>query len=158
MTAQGLDLVSYQDAITAHIRALYPDYDVEEDTLIDDAILYRDIRGKMPAYIILRYGPKLPKRREKSFAGERSDGYYATVDVMAIASRGRIARQLCDAVTNDLIGWAPDGTAPMSIQDDGGMFAAFVVSSNEVRPTRSLASQRVRFSVNGTNVGYSPRP
>jgi hypothetical protein len=158
MTGTGLDLVSYQDAITAQVVALYPDYDVIEDTLDDDMVLHRDLRGKMPAYIVLRYGPKLPKRRGKSFAGPRHDEYYATVDILAVASKGRIARQLCDAACNDLIGFKPDGVAPMSIQDDGGMFAAFVVSSNEARPTRSLASQRLRFNVNNTNIGGDARP
>lgn len=158
MVAQGLDLISYQEAITAQVQLLYPTYDVIEDTVDDSAVLERDFRGKMPAYIILRYGPKLPKRRGKSYAGPKFDEYYATVDVMAIASKGKIARQLCDAVTNDLIGFMPDDNSPMTIQDDGGMFAAFVVSSNEARPTRSLASQRLRFNVNNSNIGYIARP
>jgi hypothetical protein len=155
---EGLDLYSYQEAITAHVKTLYPDYDVIEDTLEDDLVLTRDINGKMPAYIILRYGPMLPARRGKSFAGPRHDEYYATVDMMAIANKGNIARKLNAAMTNDMIGFKPDGTAPMTIQDDGGMFAAFVVSSNEARPTRSLASTRMRFKVNTNNIGYNPRP
>ena len=155
---QGLDLYSYQEAITAQVKALYPDYEVIEDTLEDDRVLTRDINGKMPAYIVLRYGPMLPKRRGKSFAGPRFDEYYATVDVMAVASKGNIARQLSNAACVDLIGWKPDGVSPMTIQDDGGMFAAFVVSSNEARPTRSIASERMRFNVNTNNIGYTPRP
>lgn len=160
MTGTGLDLYSYQEAITAQVKALYPGYTVLEDTLEDDRALTRQPTGKMGAYIILRYGPKLPKspRRGKSFAGPRHDEYYATVDVMAVANKGKIARRLCDAVTNDLIGFRADGVAPMTIQDDGGMFAAFVVSSNEARPTRSVASQRMRFNVNGVNVGTTARP
>lgn len=158
MSGTGMSLVTYQDAITAEVERLYPDYDVYEDTLDDDHILKRDLKGKMPAYIILRYGPKLPKRRGKTFKGAMHDEYYATVDVMAVASKGRIARVLCDAVTNDLLQFRPDDVAPMSIQDDGGMFAAFVVSSNEVRPTRSLASERLRFNVNNRNIGTNPRP
>ena len=38
------------------------------------------------------------------------------------------------------------------------MFAAFVVSSNEARPTRSIASQRLRYNVNNVNVGQLPLP
>lgn len=157
-TPQGLDVVSYQDAITARVKSLYPDYEVLEDTLDDDTVLKRDFNGKMEAYIVLRYSPILPKRRGKSFAGVRHDEYYGTVDIIAVGSKGRIARLLSSAVLNDLLGWSADGISPMSIQDDGGMFAAFVVSSNEARPTRSLASQRLRFNVNNVNVGYSPRP
>lgn len=159
MSGYGLDLISYQDTITAEVKRLYaPDFEVLEDTLADDHILTRDKMGKMDAFIILRYGPKLPKRRGKSFAGVRHDEYYATVDVMAIASKGRTARYLCDAVTNDLLGFKPDGVSGMTIQDDGGMFAAFVVSSNEARPTRSIASERLRFNVNNTQIGTTGRP
>lgn len=156
---EGLDLVGYQDAITARVTELYgANYDIVEDTNDDSAALTRTLEGKMGSYIILRYGPKLPSRRGKSLAGARHDGYYATVDIMAITSKGRKSRALCDAVTNDLIGWAPDGVSPMSIQDDGGMFAAFVVQSNEARPTRNIASQRMRFNVNTNNIGTDARP
>lgn len=155
---EGLDLYSYQEAITAHVKSLYPDYNVIEDTLDDDYVLQRDPMGKMPAYIILRYGPMMPVRRGKSFAGPRLDEYYATVDVMAIGSKGNIARRLSAAVTQDLLGWSADGFAHLTLQDDGGMFAAFVVSSNEARPTRSIASQRFRFPINTNNVGKITRP
>ena len=156
--AKGLDLVGYQEAITAEVKRLYPDYEVIEDTLEDDRAMGRDLNGKMPAYIVLRYGPMMPKRRGKSFKGALHDEYYGTVDIMAVASKGNIARRLCNAVLVDLMGYRPDGVAPMGLQDDGGMFAAFVVSSNEARPTRSIASQRLRFNVNNTGIGESLRP
>lgn len=155
---EGLDLVAYQEAITAEVERLYPDYEVIEDTVEDDRAMERDLNGKMPAYIILRYGPLMPKRRGKSFKGVKHDEYYGTVDIMAIASKGNIARKLCTAILLDLMGFKPDGNAAMGLQDDGGMFAAFVVSSNEARPTRSIASQRLRFNVNNVNVGVTPRP
>lgn len=156
--AEGLDLVAYQEAITARVEELYPDYEVIEDTVEDDRAMMRDLNGKLPAYIILRYGPMMPKRRGKSFKGVLHDEYYGTVDIMAIASKGNIARKLCNAVMTDLLSFRPDGNSPMGLQDDGGMFAAFVVSSNEARPTRSIASQRMRFNVNNVNVGTTARP
>lgn len=156
--AEGLDLVAYQEAITARVKELYPNYEVIEDTVEDDRAMMRDLNGKMPAYIILRYGPMMPKRRGRSFKGVLHDEYYGTVDIMAIASKGNIARRLCTAVMVDLLAFRPDGNAAMGLQDDGGMFAAFVVSSNEARPTRSIASQRLRFNVNNVNVGSVMRP
>ena len=156
--AEGLDLAAYQEAITAYVKTMYPTKEVIEDTLEDDHILERTPTGKMPEYIILRYGPMMPKRRGKNFGGVLKDEYYGTVDIMAIASKGNIARKLCTAVMLDLLQFRPDGNAPMSLQDDGGMFAAFVVSSNEARPTRRIASQRLRFNVNNVNVGHTPRP
>lgn len=156
--AKGLDLVSYQDAITAEVERIFPDYEVIEDTVEDDRAMMRDLRGKMPAYIILRYGPLMPKRRGRTFKGVMHDEYYGTVDIMAIASKGNIARKLCTAVMLNLLPFRPDGVSAMSLQDDGGMFAAFVVSSNEARPTRSIASQRLRFNVNNTSIGEFPQP
>lgn len=155
---EGLDLPAYQDAIVAEVKRLYPTHDVIEDTLEDDRPLHRDLTGKMPEYIILRFGPMMPKRQGKSFRGARHDEYYGTVDVMAIASKGTMARRLGNAVMTDLLGFRPDGNSGLTLQDDGGMFAAFVVSSNEARPTRSVVSHRMRFNVNNVNVGTTPRP
>lgn len=155
---QGLDLYGYQEAITAEVKRLYPGYMVLEDTVEDDRALTRDFNGKMEAYIILRYGPLMPKRRGKSFKGSMHDEYYGTVDVMAIASKGKMARRLSSAIAVDLLQFRPDGLASLMLQDDGGMFAAFVVSSNEARPTRSVSSQRMRFNVNTNNIGHTPRP
>lgn len=155
----GLNLPLYQDKITAEVERLYGDeFEVIEDTLADDQVMYRDFRGQMPAYIILRYGPMMPKRRGRTFAGPKQDEYYGTVDVIAVAAQGKTSRRLAAAVANDLLGWKPDGTAPMILQDDGGMFAAFVVTNNEVRPTRTMASQRMRFNVNNRDVGQTARP
>lgn len=158
MAAEGLDLFSYQEAITAEVQRLYPGFEIIEDTVEDDRIMERNPRGKQGAFVILRYGPMMPKRRGKSFKGNLHDEYYATVDIMAIASKGNVARSLCTAIMIDMLQFAPDGVSKMSLQDDGGMFAAFVVSSNEARPTRSIASQRLRFNVNNKNVGATPRP
>ena len=44
---EGLDLYGYQQAITSRVKALYPDYEVIEDTLDDDKALTRDLNGKM---------------------------------------------------------------------------------------------------------------
>lgn len=155
--AVGLNLIGYQDAIMARIKTLYPDFDIYEDTLDDDAVLKRDIRGKMEAYLVIRFGPIMPKRRGRSFKGALHDEYYGTVDVMAVASSGRIARTIAPAVATDLLSFRPDGVSAMTLQDDGGMFAAFTVSSNEARPTRSIASQRLRYNVNSKKIGTTPR-
>lgn len=149
----GLDIVAYQDAITARVRELFPDWEVIEDTLEDDRVLKRDMDGKMEGFYVLRYGPIMPKRRGKSMKGNLHDEYYGTVDVMGVAPKGRIARQMAATAATHLLPFKPDGVAAMSLQDDGGMFAAFVVSSNEARPTRSIASQRLRFNVNNRNIG-----
>lgn len=155
--AVGLNLIGYQDAITEHVKALYPDFEVIEDTLDDDAVFRRDFHGKAEGYFVIRYGPLMPKRRGKSLKGPLHDEYYATCDIIGVTAKGRSARALAQACAVDLLSFRADGVSGMTLQDDGGMFAAFVVASNEARPTRDLASQRLRFNVNNKAVGTTPR-
>lgn len=157
MAASGLNLTEYQDAVTEYVKLMYPGYEIIEDTLDDDHAVKRDFNAKMEPYVILRYGPMMPKRRGKSFKGALYDEYYGTVDVMTVAPKGNMARKFVAAIVGDLLSFKPDGVAAMTLQDDGGMFAAFVVSSNEARPTRSIASQRFRFNVNNKDIGTTPR-
>lgn len=152
---EGLNLIAYQRAIENYVRSLYPNFDVETDTLDDDHIFNRDANGRSEQFIVLRFGPMLPKLRGKSMAGPRHDEYYSNVDVLAVAADGDSARFLCNAVWNDLLGWAPDGIASIGIPDDGGAVNAFAVAHNEARPTKIVAAQRLRFNVNSKNVGAS---
>jgi hypothetical protein len=155
--ASGLRLIGYQDAITARIKALYPNFEVIEDTLTDDRIFDRDVNGVFEQYIVLRYGPMFPKIRGGALAGVRHDEYFSTFDILAVAANARDARYLCAAIVDDMLGWSPDGSAPITLRNDGGAINAFVVQSNEARPTRNLASQRMQFTVNSVDVGGSLR-
>ena len=155
----GFDIVSLQDAITAEVEAFIPLVTVFEDTIPDDEALPFDENGNLQPYIVLRYGPIRPSYTGGSLMGPRYDEYWASCDIVAIAPRGRIARQLNAAVVDHLIGFKPDGVSPMSQRTDAGDPAQFVVSSNESRPTQFIASTRLRYTVNGTNIGASiPTP
>ena len=149
----GLDLVALQDNIVAHVKTLVPDTNVYEDSTPDDNSLEVDEFGKVRPYVVLRFGPLRPSYSGKSLRGPRHDEYWASCDIAAIASKGRLARLLNMGLVDALIGYKPDGVSPMSMRTDAGDPAQFVVSSNESRPTQFIASTRLRFSVNAENPG-----
>lgn len=153
----GFDIVGLQEKITAKVKETFPNTLVLEDTIEDDRSIPRDDFGKVIPYFILRYGPIKTKRREKSFMGPRADGYFGTVDVIAVASMGKIARRMNAAMVDRLIGFRPDGVNPMSLRGEEGDPSQFVVTSNEARPTQNVASTRMQFGVNTRNIG-APAP
>lgn len=156
MPAEGFNIVAYQDNIVARLKSVLPNTEILEDTIPDDKPFPRDANGKAVPYIVLRFGPILAKHRGKSFMGARHDEYFATCDIMAVAPNGRMARQVCMIATDRLMGWAPDGVAPMGLRDDGGSAVQFVVASNEARPTMMIASTRMQYSINSKGVGTAP--
>jgi hypothetical protein len=154
----GIDIVTVQDNITAQVKIIAPNTPVYEDTIPDDAQLPRDNQGLLVPYIVLRYGPIRPSYTGKGMAGPRHDEYYATVDVMAVSSKGRRSRQINGAVVSNLIGFKPDGASPISMRTDAGDPAQFVVSSNEARPTQMVSSTRLKFNLNTLSVGSPVTP
>lgn len=153
----GFDIVSLQDNITAYVESL-TEAQVFEDSIPDDASLPMDENGKIEPYIVLRYGPIRPSYTGKSFGGPRMDEYWASCDVLAISGNGRISRILNNGLVDALIGFKPDGVAPMHQRTDAGDPAQFVVSSNESRPTQYISTTRLRYAVNARDVGAPLNP
>jgi hypothetical protein len=149
----GFNIVELQDAITAQVKALFPNTEVFEDTIPDDANLPQDETGKLVPYIVLRYGPIRPSYTGHSFMGPRYDEYWASCDLIAISGNGRVSRKLNAALVGQMIGFKPDGTYPMQMRTDAGDPAQFVVSSNESRPTQYVSTTRLRFGVNAVDPG-----
>lgn len=154
----GFNTKEQQDAIVARLKAFLPNTPMFEDTIDDDAALPRDLNNKLIPYQVVRFGPMKASRRDKSFMGPRFDGYFGTCDVMAIAPKGTIARDINQWQVDALLGFKPDGTNPMSLRSDEGDPSQFVVTSNEARPTQNVASTRMKFTINNKDVGASPTP
>lgn len=148
----GFDIVSLQDAITTQVKSLVPDTLVLEDSIPDDFQLPME-GTKIKPYVVLRFGPLRPSYTGKSLRGPRHDEYWASCDIVAIAGNGRTARLLNAGLVDAMIGFKPDGVSPMQMRTDAGDPAQFVVSSNESRPTQFIASTRLRYTVNSTDVG-----
>lgn len=155
----AFDIVDLQDNITAYVQSLIPNTTIFEDSIPDDEALPFDANGKLEPYVVLRFGPMRPSYTGKSLRGPRLDEYWASCDIVAIAPKGRTARQLNAGLVDSCIGFKPDGVSPMQMRTDAGDPAQFVVSSNESRPTQYISSTRLRYTVNALNVGaYSLTP
>lgn len=147
----GLGLVPLHDAITARVKATLPNTPVHEDTLPDEVMPQRDADMQMIPYIVLRYGPlRKAYGTGEALAGVRHDNYFGTVDAMAVAPTGRMARQVFDILVDCLVGFQPGGGGSISLE---GAASNFVVSSNEARPTQMVCMVRMKFPANGVNVG-----
>jgi hypothetical protein len=147
----GFALVPLTDAITATVESYLPGYAVYEDTLPDEASITVDpTTAQMVPYIILRYSPLRESIGSGSIAGVRYGDYYATMDIMTCAPAGRMSRQMLDIITDHLLGFNPGGGGEMKLE---GGASQFVVSSNEARPTQFVCTVRMRYNVNGNDVG-----
>lgn len=154
----GFNIIEQQEAIVARLKAALPNTPLVEDTTEDDKVMQRDLNDKLVPYQVVRFGPMKASRRDKSFMGPRQDGYFGTVDVIAVAPLGKIARRINEWQVDALLGFKPDDTNPMSLRSDEGDPSQFVVTSNEARPTQNVASTRMKFTINNKDVGASPTP
>jgi hypothetical protein len=152
----ALQVTPIHDAILARVKATLPFTPIFEDTVPDEVSIPSDTNLEFKPYGILRFGPLRPSYGGGwAVAGPRHDDYNSTVDVMAVAPTGRMARQLHDVMMDCLIGFAPGGGGTITSEGSG---SNFVVSSNEVRPTQMVAMARLKFPVNGTSVGEAMAP
>jgi hypothetical protein len=151
----GLDLFSIQEAITARLRAVMPNYEVHEDAILDDKNLIIGSTGTTKSYLVVRFG--IPRRSpgDRSMAGHRQDGFYSTVDVSAVGATGRIAREVLNLVHAYLEGWAPEGGEKLAASGGTGNF---VILSADARPTAYIQEMRFRFNYNGQAVGSTIPP
>jgi hypothetical protein len=152
----GLQIVPYEDAITAKIKLIMPNTLVEEDGILDDQNLIRTpntndgIGGVLVPYIVPRYGSIRRRPLGFAIAGTRYDEYYSTVDISCVAPKGRMARQMLDVAVDALLGFKPDGVQEMTVE---GLPDNFTIMNDQGRPAAFVSSVRLRFGVNGANVG-----
>jgi hypothetical protein len=99
----GIDLVSLQDEIAAHIVGEFPQYKIVEDDVLDDEYILR-VNNKVKPFVVLQFGGLGRDTRGASFAGVRHDEYYSYVDIAAVAPKPRIARQVLNMFMDNLIG------------------------------------------------------
>lgn len=145
----GLNLITVQDIIEAHIKAEFPGYSVYNDDVLDDeAILKMD--NKVKPYIILSWGGLMRNSAAASFAGVRFDEYTSSVDIIVAAPNSRQCRVALNVILDKLIGWKPTNGGAMT--PFGGLETA-VVNNSSGKPHVYLASGRLEFAVNSENVG-----
>jgi hypothetical protein len=99
----GIDLVAYQDEIASHIETTFPSYEIIEDEVLDDESIAR-LQEKTKPFIVLRWSGLTRSATNASFSGVRHDDYISDFDVIAVAPKPRIARQLLNYFMDRLIG------------------------------------------------------
>ena len=109
----GIDLVSIQDEIAAHIQTTFPNYDIKEDEVLDDESLLNVSRKTKP-FIVIRWGGLTRLDAESSFAGVRHDQYSSRFDLVAVAPAPRIARRVLNLFMDQLIGWKLSNGYPLT--------------------------------------------
>lgn len=145
----GLDLLSVQDIISAHIRAEFPGYTVYDDDIIDDEFIIK-IGNNVKPYIVLNWGGLRHTATGASFAGVRHDEYYSTVDIGVVAPTPRQARVAHNIIMDRLIGWKPTNGGAMNPEGGADVWA---VADKAGRPNVYVASARLSYAVNSDNVG-----
>jgi hypothetical protein len=150
----GLNFIATQDSIEAYVRQEFSGYDVYDNDVIDDDFIVK-MGNKVKPYIVLNWGGLRNSATGGSFVGSRHDEYYSTVDVSVVAPKSKQSREALNIILDKLIGWKPLDSTPLSI--DGGMDILGVPDYNG-KPAVYLASQRLRYNLNTTNIGSPIQP
>ena len=121
----GINLISLQDEILAHVRSEFPNYEVLEDVILDDEYLLK-INNNVKPFVIIEWGGLARQFTNASFAGVRHDEYRSDFELIALAPAPKIARRVLNMFLDKLIGWpiqgsqlTPSGTIDNVVSRDG---------------------------------------
>jgi hypothetical protein len=117
----GLNLISLQDSILAHVETSFPSYEIIEDYVIDDQSLLK-VGNKLKPYIVLRWHGLRRSFNDASFGGVRKDSYTSGFDVIAVAPTPKQSRSIINMVMGELIGWKVADLYPLTPQGGGDFF------------------------------------
>lgn len=145
----GLNFITTQDSIEAYVKSEFPGYEVYDSDVANDDFIIK-LGGKVKPYIVLNWGGLRNSGNLGSFVGVRNDEYYSTVDVSVVAPNGRQSRRSLNIILDKLIGWKPQDSTPMKLE--GGMDVLGIADYNG-KPCVYLASQRLRYNINTTDIG-----
>lgn len=145
----GLDLVSVQNAIYAHIETTLSAYEIQEDAVLDDEALLK-INNRVKPFIVLRWHGLERSPINTSFAGVRFDEYSSAVDIVLVAPTPKQAREGLNYALDQLIGWPVPGGSQLT--PEGGA-SVFPVVDNNASPHLYLAVNTLSFQVNSVGVG-----
>ncbi len=145
----GLDLLATQDVIASHIETTFSNYEVKQDTILDDESILK-LDNKVKPFIDLRWHQLNRLAANASFAGVRHDEYNSAVDIIFVGPTPRIARQGLNMVMQELIGWQiPDGS---QLTPEGGQSVLPVFDYN-AKPHLYIAISTLSFQVNTSDIG-----
>lgn len=145
----GLDLVSVQNTILAHVVSSFPNWTIKEDEVLDDEYLLK-IDGNVKPFIVLRWHGLNRSLTGNSFGGVRWDEYNSAVDIVVVAPTPKQGRVGLNMVMDELIGWQVPGGSQLT---PSGGAAVFPVVDYNGKPHLYLALNTLTFQVNSDGVG-----
>jgi hypothetical protein len=145
----GLDLVSVQDAIAAHIESEFSGYDVYQDYILNDEQLQK-ISNRVKPFIVISWDGLSRSSAGGSLSGVRFDEYYSGFSIGIIASAPKQCRSAMNIIYDKLTGWSPDSVGKLS--PSGGV-GTFVISEKGGVPHLYMAMADFNFPMNSTDPG-----
>lgn len=142
----GINLISLQDTILAHIESEFPAYDIVEDVVLDDEYLLK-INNKTKPFIVIQWGGLARDFRGASFAGVRHDEFRSDFDLIAVAPAPKIARRILNMFMDNLIGWKINGSQLTPI----GTVDTVAVRDKNSNPHLYLSIGTLTFRFNSSN-------
>jgi len=142
----GINLISLQDQILAHVQSEFPAYDIIDDIILDDDYLLK-INNNVKPFVVIQWGSLSRSGTEASFAGVRHDEYRSNFSLAAVAPTPRIARRLSNMFMDNLIGWKIDG----SELTPSSSIRTFAVKDANSKPHLYIASGTLSFRFNSSN-------
>lgn len=143
----GIDLVSYQDEIASYIQTTFPNYEIIEDEVLDDESISR-LQNKTKPFIVLRWSGLTRSISNASFSGVRYDEYVSDFDIIAVAPKPRISRQLLNYFMDKLIGYKLSNGYQLTPTLGQSVFPA---SENGASPKLYLAIGTLEFRFSAEN-------
>jgi len=143
----GINLVSLQDEIAAHVASEFPNYQIVQDEVLDDEYILR-INNNVKPFAVLQFGGLARDTRGASFSGVRHDEYYSYVDIAIVGPTPRIARRVLNMFMDNLIGHRISNGAeltPVSRVD------TFAVRDSSGAPHLYLSIGSLEFRFNSSN-------
>jgi len=142
----GINLVSLQDQILAHVESEFPAYEIIDDIILDDEYLLK-INNNVKPFVVIQWGSLARSGTETSFAGVRHDEYRSNFSLAAVAPTPKIARRVSNMFMDNLIGWKING----SELTPSSSIRTFAVKDANSRPHLYIASGTLSFRFNSSN-------
>jgi len=149
----GINLVSLQDEILAHIESEFPNYEIVEDIVLDDEYILK-INNNVKPFVVIQWGGLARSSSESAIAGVRHDEYRSDFDLVVVAPTPRIARRILNMFMDKLIGWRIQGSAlTPSLGID-----TFAVRDQNSQPHLYLSVGTLAFRFNSSNPSANITP
>lgn len=126
----SFNLIAFQNLIEGHVKSQFDNYDVYDETVLDDEEIVK-FQGRFRPFIVLRHTGMLRSTVQTSFGGVRKDEYIGGFDLLVIAPTPAQAKIAAAMMQDELIGWKlPNGSY---LTPEGGN-DAFVIPDFNGRP------------------------